>query len=297
MVTSQLYVRVKRPVRNAQVRLTQQKFQDEEISKLCGLNEESDNLHIEGMENFNEFPDEENKTKNRITFNLWTKWAESLNEAAMSLIKEEEEDRENAHFIANGQLAKCLIKDSTLFPLWSCIFNKQFGIPEQKTASSAPIEGEFNKLQNIIFNKRELPLRVDDFVGKHLDYLSGKMKYVSAKMEEVYDPKKLSDNDIDYEMEESLENKNKILEDLDTIQNPENNEFITFLTSIENCYLCIDVPHKCFICDKRVHLVTECSQSFELENFFGLHKSVHRMLQRWRFERDNYIERIRKLEK
>ncbi|KAG5891083.1 hypothetical protein JTB14_028286 [Gonioctena quinquepunctata] len=90
-------------------------------------------------------------------------------------------------------------------------------------------------------------------------------------MEEVYDPKKLSDNDIDYEMEESLENKNKILEDLDTIQNPENNEFIKFLTSIENCYLCIDgdlsgVPHKCFICDKRVHLVTECSQSFELEN-------------------------------
>ncbi|CAG9820343.1 unnamed protein product [Phaedon cochleariae] len=209
-------------------------------------------------------------SKNKITSNLWTKWAESLNNSINLSIKEQG-DRENAHFVAEQKLAKYLIKDLTLYPMWSCVCNKTFGLPDGKTASSAPIEGEFNKLKNVIFAKRELPLRVDRFVRRHLDYLSGKMKLVDVKIEEHTLRNSSNINIINTQLEEPREEPvaNNILKDLDSFQNIINEDPVIDQVSISDknspmcgdCDLPISGTHECIVCGRKVHITESCSKS------------------------------------
>lgn len=65
--------------------------------------------------------------------------------------------------------------------MWSCIYRNSFGygwVP----ASSAPVEGEMNKLKNVDFVFELGNLRVDRILQEHVANLNGKMLLVDAKM-------------------------------------------------------------------------------------------------------------------
>lgn len=49
------------------------------------------------------------------------------------------------------------------------------------TASSATVEAEFKNIKNVLFKHDNLPMRVDEFIGRHLSYLEGNMRICSAK--------------------------------------------------------------------------------------------------------------------
>lgn len=98
-------------------------------------------------ENAKEYTDTDEMNDDIYTMNfrnMWAAWGAEINAEVISL-SDECGDRENAHYYP--QLAKRLLKDIQLLPLWSSISRNQFGygrIP----ASSAPVEGEFNKIKN-----------------------------------------------------------------------------------------------------------------------------------------------------
>lgn len=64
-----------------------------------------------------------------------------------------------------------MLRDTSTIALWSNICTDKFNygrIP----ASNAPVESEFNKLKNLIFNHS---LRINKFVEKHIEYLIGRV--------------------------------------------------------------------------------------------------------------------------
>jgi len=70
-----------------------------------------------------------------------------------------------------------LLEDINTFSLWSNVCRDDFGYG-RVPASSAAVEGEFNKLKNNIYKNENLPIRIDEFLRIHLDYLHGKLKIV-----------------------------------------------------------------------------------------------------------------------
>lgn len=79
--------------------------------------------------------------------NNWSSWADSIVDEIETEIVEG--ILPNAHYCQ--AFAKYLISDIQLIPMWSCVYRNSFGygrIP----ASSAPVEGEFNKLKNVNFD-------------------------------------------------------------------------------------------------------------------------------------------------
>jgi len=89
--------------------------------------------------------------------------------------------RSNAHYFSF--LTKRLLKDMITYPL-SNVCRDDFGygrIP----ASSAAVEGEFNKLKNNVLKNLNLPIRIDEFKKIHLDFLHDKLKIVDAKKDSL----------------------------------------------------------------------------------------------------------------
>ncbi|CAG9822130.1 unnamed protein product [Phaedon cochleariae] len=73
--------------------------------------------------------------------------------------------------------------------MWSWVVQNQFGygrIP----ASSASVEGEFNKVKTHLLSDVTGSLRADVFVNRHVDYLSGRMKIIQSKMDNDDNAKK-----------------------------------------------------------------------------------------------------------
>lgn len=122
--------------------------------------------------------------------NAWTAWAYELND---EILKNIDVGRDlNAHYCPS--FAERLLFDIRHLPMWSCLYREQFGygrIP----ASSAAVEGEFNKIKIILFNK-ELRMRADRFVEDHIRILDYQMVLKLAKLfefEEVEEDRSLFD--------------------------------------------------------------------------------------------------------
>jgi hypothetical protein len=109
--------------------------------------------------------------------NEWLAWGTKINTEVEKVVHEVG-DRDNAHFFP--PLAKRLLKDICMFPLWSNVCRDNFGygrIP----ASSAAVEGEFNKLNNNLLKNFNLLIRVDEFPQIHLNFLHSKLKIVDSE--------------------------------------------------------------------------------------------------------------------
>ena len=76
-------------------------------------------------------------------------------------------------------LADRLVKDIGWLPLWSCVCRDVFGYG-RVPASSAPVGSDFNDVKTRCFATGSLPLRADEVIVKHTNYLSVKLKIVDA---------------------------------------------------------------------------------------------------------------------
>lgn len=183
--------------------------------------------------------------------NDWSAWAIAINNKIDNNLHEVG-DRDNAHYFP--QLAERLLKDINMFPLWSNVCHDDFGYG-RVPASSAAIEGEFNKLKNTIFKNENLPIRIDEFLKIHLNYLHGKLKIVDAKEENLTLPCSTTGNECD---------RNKDVINVDTLQQ----------VILKSCSACAnnDIPsgaHVCIICKKAVHALQECSIGYDDEEGYG----------------------------
>jgi len=138
-----------------------------------------------------------------------------------------------------------------MFPLWSCVCRDDFGYG-RVPASSAAVEGEFNKLNNYILKNYTLPVRVDEFIKIHLDFLHGKLKIVDAEENGM----------IAKDDSTSINKKEEMQQNVETAQ-----------TAIK-CPACINndtltSAHICAICTTPVHALPECPIASDEEEGYG----------------------------
>lgn len=161
------------------------------------------------------------------------------------------------------------MKDIKYLPMWSCICRDKFGygrIP----ASSASVEADFNIIKNVFLKNEETPMRVDEFVSKHVNFLSGRTKLAHSRTEG--DKMEKSNADISNDTiksnstiitEENEIEKSNVKTKNDSIKS--NHKIIINTPNMTNpCPVCEngDKPtgaHKCDICKKAVHAIDECS--------------------------------------
>lgn len=77
-----------------------------------------------------------------------------------------------------------MLKDINILPFWSNVCRDDFGY-DRVPAPNAAVEGEFNKIKNIMLKSYRLPLRIDEFIKTHIDYLHGKLKLVHLDKKNV----------------------------------------------------------------------------------------------------------------
>jgi len=97
-------------------------------------------------------------------------WASLIADDCRSKIDKIEGEFDNAQY--TPELIPLVIKCMKLYPCWSGIMTKWFGYGEA-TVSSSRVESNFNQIKNRVFKTENLPIRVDDFVQKLINYYKG----------------------------------------------------------------------------------------------------------------------------
>ena len=151
--------------------------------------DEKEKESIDEEESEDEENNEENVKDNKNAHNnSWYSWSLQIQEEVLKVLEKEKnnccnaEDNMAFHMPALGD---SLLKHMRLLPLWSNILTDQFGFG-RVPATSSPSEGDFNTLKNNVFiHENKLPLRVDSFIQKHLDYLEGKMLIIDDAMSQM----------------------------------------------------------------------------------------------------------------
>ena len=72
-----------------------------------------------------------------------------------------------------------ILSHAKWIPLWSCIYRDKFGYG-RVPATSASSGSDFNDLKTRLIKNEQLPMRIDDFITKHVDNLTGKLKIIDA---------------------------------------------------------------------------------------------------------------------
>ncbi|XP_025997044.2 uncharacterized protein LOC113005544 [Solenopsis invicta] len=181
--------------------------------------------------------------------NKWSQWAEDIDNEVQQMISDNEGDRENAHYMP--VFADRLLKDIKLIPMWSCICRDKFGygrIP----ASSASVESDFNIIKNTFLKTEQTPMRVDEFITKHISFISGRIKLTDINFQ-----------DKEKNTEDVIEPINSINI---TIADNVNEDIETEGPACKNG----DHPssaHVCYICQKNVHALDACSASVGEEGY------------------------------
>lgn len=180
--------------------------------------------------------------------NEWSEWGAQIYKEVENNVKEVG-DCDNAYYLP--LLAERLLKDINVFPLWSCVSRNDFGYG-QMPASSAAVKGEFNKLKNNILKIYTLPMRVDEFLKIHLDYLHGKLKIVDARENTMISK---NETNIDTHKNEIEETKSiEIIQQATKCPGCNNNDMSTS-------------AHVCVICQIPVHAIEECSLAYDKEGY------------------------------
>ena len=94
-----------------------------------------------------------------------------------------------------------------LLPLCSCTHSDQFGFG--RVPASSALESDFNDIKTRFLKNKTLPMRIDDFIREHVDYLSGKLKLIEAtEIENTVKRQPISTEKIENEADPQLEVKN-----------------------------------------------------------------------------------------
>ena len=108
----------------------------------------------------------------KSTFNDWLKT--TIDDA---LLEKSDGDLENKLY--TPLLLPKIEHIGKLLPIWSNMFNSSINIPVENSISSATSENYFWKLKNDIFSK---PLRADEAIMKHLEFIEGSLKIGSSEI-------------------------------------------------------------------------------------------------------------------
>ena len=92
-------------------------------------------------------------------------------------------DRDNLHFLP--ELLPHVIRMCSYLPLWTGVMVPHFE-GSTLTASSAHVEAEFKNVKSGLFKHDNLPIRLDRFVSRHLNYIEGQMRLSSAAVSANY---------------------------------------------------------------------------------------------------------------
>lgn len=112
----------------------------------------------------------------------WTTWADNIfREAQTTAHNSHGGNVVNAYY--NPEAAAKIKSLMSYLPLWTGIMRPYFkrGSP---IASSSFVEATFSELKHRVF-KNQLPLRVDKFIIRHLEYLEGKLLLTNSTSEKI----------------------------------------------------------------------------------------------------------------
>ncbi|CAG9763440.1 unnamed protein product [Ceutorhynchus assimilis] len=136
-----------------------------------------------GYENMNDDIGNEYETDNDImnfedlSNNNFCEWGRAIETEARNEIVRG--NRDNCQFLP--ALIPKIISLLKTFPLWSSVMSTEHFPNAHSTASSAPVESNFNNLKNRTFADEHLPIRIDEFLTKHISSLEGAMKIAMAQ--------------------------------------------------------------------------------------------------------------------
>lgn len=99
-------------------------------------------------------------------------WAKSIFESA-EIVAANSKSGSVVNAFYNPQIAKNLTKLIAYLPLWTAIMHSHFCC-DKEIATSSAVEATFADLKYRTF-KSELPIRVDKFIVRHIDWLQSKV--------------------------------------------------------------------------------------------------------------------------
>lgn len=162
----------------------------ENIGTVHGENIESQTRYvyvtnvIKGLETKEEDIENEHVTFDEIDLETdchtgWREWTKIIYErASATIIQCTNGDVLNAFH--NIEIANKIKKLMHYLPIWTNIMSPFFKL-SSTVATSSSVEAEFANIKVRVF-KNELPLRVDKFIKRHIDYLDGRVKEASANI-------------------------------------------------------------------------------------------------------------------
>ncbi|CAI6361267.1 unnamed protein product [Macrosiphum euphorbiae] len=128
------------------------------------FDDETEEQHFEGDDSL------ETDLQNFDLSNSFRDWAKSVSTKCEAQISGIEGEFDNAQYTPD--IVPLIINIMKLFPCWSSIMLNVFGYGED-IATSSRSESNFNNIKTRVFNNENMPVRIDDFVGKLVDYYRG----------------------------------------------------------------------------------------------------------------------------
>lgn len=224
-----------------------------------------------------------NSSSLSIKENSWSQWTNDIKTNVLSQVEIENGDRVNGYYCL--KITEYLLSKMPLFPVWSTVYQSKFGYDNDcEPASSASVEGEFNKLKNCVFkNRLAAKIRPDEAIEKHVEYRLGRNLIDMARAsddtlvastdrqvqesegdngEETIESEKQEDNNENPSVNEHDGNSSAD-EDHEHLSVNENDRNSAESFSIV-CPACAngDKPggaHKSFHCDRAIHALDHCS--------------------------------------
>lgn len=168
------------------------------------------------------------------------------------------------------EFAKALKKLCMSAAVWSAVMLSTYSENQHSeisnTASSAGVESYFRDVKTLLFKSNELPLRVDEFVLRHITVARGGIKIATAKLRDVQVEEEIPEFDSnDAEGVTEIDGKfSKKKQQSDVEQQATFNSESGSNKNGTHCVACLngDYPtgaHKCAICKRNVHVLPGCS--------------------------------------
>lgn len=107
----------------------------------------------------------------------WLEWSNTLYDKAC-VIAEHCRSGDTLNAFYSIEIAKKIKRLMNYLPIWTCIMLSYFKV-DSVIATSSSVESEFANVKCRVF-KNELPLRVDKFIIRHLEYIDGRIKEAST---------------------------------------------------------------------------------------------------------------------
>ena len=137
----------------------------------------------------------------------WREWVNEIDASVEQEIQNSPGEDVNAHWLP--KLADRLIEKSKWLPLWSCITRDRHGYG-RVPASSAIADAEFGIIKNLVLKGADLPMRPDEYIPIHKNYVDGRCKLNESDIEAE---RQRCARRKSHESEDHMRNTSNILED------------------------------------------------------------------------------------